>query len=68
MTIEDTAGVINQHRNVTDDTMDKYISDNFKNFGEFETDDDVTNDFDEWEEQNELAFQKIQDANYYSSL
>ena len=37
-------------------------------FDSFETVDDILSDFNYWKEQNEIIFQKIQDANYYSSL
>ncbi len=60
--------IIQVERNCSDFDLEQYVTDNCGSFPDFETEDDVLDDFDKWKEQSDLEWEKFQNMQYYSSL
>jgi hypothetical protein len=68
MNTDEVTGIIQAERNCSEFDLEQYVAGNNESFPDFETGEDVLDDFDRWKEQSDLAWEKFQDTQYYSSL
>lgn len=60
--------IIQAERSCSTFDLEQYAADNNESFPDFETGEDILDDFDRWKEQSDLSWEKFQDMQYYSSL
>ena len=68
MTKDKIVEILQRERNCSDFDLEQYVADNKDYFQNFETDENVLDDFDLWREQSDLAIEKIMDADYWASV
>ena len=68
MTEDEIIEILQIERNCSESDLEQYVAENKDCFQNFETEEDVLDDFDLWCEQSDIAIEKILDANRWASL
>lgn len=65
---ENALDIIRKARHPESHELQGYGEEHGDAIGNMDNEEKLLDDFDEWKEQNDLFFEKVQDQNYWSSL